>query len=64
MFVLFFFKIEDGEMIGLLGLFGFGKIILLCIIAGLEGVDFGMIYFWNCDVMNVYVCDCWVGFVF
>lgn len=44
-FVLFFFKIEDGEMIGLLGLFGFGKIILLCIIAGLEGVDFGMIYF-------------------
>lgn len=34
--------VEDGEIFSIVGLFGVGKMILLCCIIGLESVDSGI----------------------
>lgn len=53
-----------GQMVVLLGLLGFGKMMLLCIIVGLEYQFSGYICFYGMDVSCLYVCECKVGFVF
>lgn len=47
--------ILKGEFVVLLGLLGFGKMTLLCIIVGLEEVDGGFILFDGEDLIDIYV---------
>lgn len=57
-------KIETGELVALLGPSGSGKTTLLRIIAGLETLDTGEIYFDGQDNTNKNTQDRHVGFVF
>jgi sulfate transport system ATP-binding protein len=57
-------KIETGELVALLGPSGSGKTTLLRIIAGLETLDTGEIYFDGHDNTNKNTQDRNVGFVF
>lgn len=56
--------IESGELIALLGPSGSGKTTLLRILAGLEGLDEGAIYFDGENITNVSPKERKVGFVF
>ncbi len=57
-------KIEDGEMLALLGSSGSGKTTLLRLIAGLESADQGKIILHGRDVTEVAVRERNIGFVF
>lgn len=56
--------IESGELIALLGPSGSGKTTLLRILAGLEGLDEGAIYFDGENITNVSPKERKIGFVF
>jgi sulfate/thiosulfate transport system ATP-binding protein len=57
-------KVETGELVALLGPSGSGKTTLLRVIAGLETLDAGSIWFHGEDATNRRVQDRGVGFVF
>jgi sulfate transport system ATP-binding protein len=56
--------VDTGELVALLGPSGSGKTTLLRIIAGLETVDTGQVYFGGEDATEARVRDRGVGFVF
>lgn len=53
------FDIVDGEFLVLVGLFGCGKFIMLCVLVGLEFIESGCISIGDVDVMYLllWVCD-------
>lgn len=59
-----FFKIEDGEFFMLFGFLGCGKIIILCMIVGLELLIFGEILIDGEEVSQKLVSQCDIVFVF
>lgn len=56
--------INNGEFFMLFGFFGCGKIIVFCLIVGLEIVDVGYIMLDNQDIIYVFVENCYVNIVF
>jgi len=58
------FDIVDGEFFLMFGLFGLGKIMVLCIIVGFEEFMVGMVELVGVDMMCVLVYDCDVNIVF
>ncbi len=57
-------EVKNGELIALLGPSGSGKTTLLRIIAGLENLDHGSVFFHGEDARGQKVRDRKVGFVF
>lgn len=58
------FSIEVGKLVMFLGLFGCGKMIILCMIVGLEMVSLGCILIGDINVMKLFVMDWDVLMVF
>lgn len=58
------FDIVFGEFVFFLGFLGCGKIMLLCVFVGFEGVDEGVVFLGGGDVFCVLMNKCDIGMVF